>query len=53
LLTKQIKKLESEKEIYISNEQKLNAVNQNLEAEKRELLSLLDKKIKENDRLNG
>lgn len=53
LLTRQVKKLETEKEIYISNEQKLNAINLNLEAEKRELLSLLDKKIKENDRLNG
>lgn len=52
-LTKQVKKLESEKEIFISNEQKLNAINLNLEAEKRELLSLLDKRIKENDRLNG
>lgn len=52
-LTRQVKKLESEKEIYISNEQKLNAVNLNLEAEKRELLNLLDKRIKENDRLNG
>lgn len=52
-LTRQVKKLESEKEILISNEQKLNAVNLNLEAEKRELLSLLDKRIKENDRLNG
>lgn len=53
LLVKQVKKLESEKEIYISNEQKLSAINLNLEAEKRELLSLLDKKIKDNDRLNG
>lgn len=52
-LSKQVKKLESEKEIFISNEQKLNAINLNLEAEKRELLSLLDKRIKENDRLNG
>ncbi|RNA44217.1 nucleo TPR isoform X1 [Brachionus plicatilis] len=51
-LTKQNKLLENEKETLASNQQRLNTVNQNLEAEKRDLLSLLDKKIKENDRLN-
>lgn len=52
-LSKQNKLLENEKETLISNQQRLSTVNQNLEAEKRDLLSLLDKKIKDNDRLNG
>ncbi|CAF0709464.1 unnamed protein product [Brachionus calyciflorus] len=52
ILTKQNKILDNEKETLISNQQRLNTVNQNLEAEKRDLLSLLDKKIKDNDRLN-
>lgn len=52
-LTKQIKLLEDEKETVISNNKRLNTVNRNLEAEKRDLHNLLDKRIKENDRLNG
>lgn len=52
-LTKQNKILENEKETLISNQQRLSTINQNLEAEKRDLFTLLDKRIKENDRLNG
>ena len=51
-LIKQIKLLENEKETQISNQQRLNTLNQNLEAEKRELQMLLDKRLKETDRLN-
>ena len=51
-LSKQVKILENEKEIFKSNQERLNTVNQNLEAEKRDLIVLLDKKIKDNDRLN-
>ncbi len=37
----------------MSNQQRLSTVNQNLEVEKRELHSRLNKLITENDRLNG
>jgi hypothetical protein len=51
-LSKQVKILDNEKEIFKSNQERLNTVNQNLEAEKRDLIVLLDKKVKDNDRLN-
>ena len=52
-LAKQNRILENEKHMLISNQERLSIVNQNLEAEKRDLLVLLDKRVKENDRLNG
>ena len=42
-----------DKEMLLSNQQRLSTVNQNLEVEKRELHSRLNKLITENDRLNG
>lgn len=52
-ISRQLRILENEKETYLSDHRRLNSVNQNLEAEKRDLLSLIEKKIKDNDRLNG
>jgi hypothetical protein len=52
-LSKQNTLLENEKEMLSSNIQRVNTVNQNLEFEKRELYTLLEKRTKENDRLNG
>jgi hypothetical protein len=52
-ISKQLKILENEKEMFLSDQQRWNSINQNLEAEKRDLHILLDKRIKENDRLNG
>ena len=43
---KQISLLQNEKETYYSNQQRLSTVNQNLEADKRELHIILDKKIR-------
>jgi len=51
-LTKQNKLLTDDKETLASSMQRLNTVNQNLEIEKRELHSRLDKLITDNDRLN-
>jgi hypothetical protein len=45
--------LTDEKETLMSNVSRLNSVNQNLEAEKRDLHIRLDKFIRDNDRLNG
>ena len=45
--------LTDDKEMLLSNQQRLSTVNQNLEVEKRELHSRLNKLITENDRLNG
>ncbi len=43
--------MEDEKETLASHNQRLISINQNIEAEKRDLHVLLDKRIKENDRL--
>jgi len=50
---KQNRILNDEKETLISNVHRLNSVNHNLEAEKRDLHIRLDKFIRDNDRLNG
>jgi hypothetical protein len=50
---KQNRILNDEKETLISNVQRLNTVNQNLESEKRDIHIRLDKYIRDNDRLNG
>lgn len=50
---KQNRILTDEKETLLSNVHRLNSVNQNLEAEKRDLHIRLDKFIRDNDRLNG
>ena len=52
-LQKRNKILNDEKETLVSHEQRLSTSLQNLEAEKRELHFILDKRTKENDRLNG
>ncbi len=51
-ISKQLRQLENEKEMLQSDQNRLNTVNQNLESEKRDLFKQLDKRIKENDRLN-
>ena len=51
-INKQLKILENERDILISDQQRFNSINQNLETEKRDLHIFLDKTIKENDRLN-
>jgi len=50
---KQNRILNDEKETLISNVQRLNTVNQNLESEKRDIHIRLDKYIRDNDKLNG
>ena len=52
-LSKENKILNDDKETLVSNVHRLNTVNLNLEAEKRDLHMRLDKYIRENDRLNG
>lgn len=52
-LNKENKLLSDDKETLMSNVHRLNSVNLNLEAEKRDLHMRLDKYIRENDRLNG
>jgi len=51
-LNKENKLLSDDKETLMSNVHRLNSVNLNLEAEKRDLHMRLDKYIRENDRLN-
>lgn len=53
ILQKQNRFLNDEKETLLSNVQRSNSVNNNLESEKRDLHIQLDKYIRENDRLKG
>lgn len=53
ILQKQNRILNDEKETLLSNVQRSNSVNNNLESEKRDLHIQLDKYIRENDRLKG
>ena len=52
-LAKQNRLISDERETLLSSQQRLSTINQNLEAEKRELHIMLDKRTRENDRLNG
>jgi hypothetical protein len=52
-ISRQLRILENEKQAFLSDQELWNSRNHNLEAEKRELHILVDKRVKENDRLNG